>query len=642
MTIRYLDREWEPLPTSASTAGNPILDFALQRGWVDSSGKVVGDNARNIYDAAKQYGVTGTELDQALGWDSGTANAYATSRGWDALQSPRDSLAAQLRAQYNTGAGGSGSWDDAGYDRAKELADLMVKAGVTNLGDLSFKKYTIGNVSAPLSELVAKGAYQDTSIDGFGNTTSQWYYKDGTPLQLFGGEDGGEVYGFDQDLEATGRQLMIGDKAVGYLGDYNNDGTFGNKADTILHGVGDEALLGWSARGRGNTSYRVVTDPTTGKLVITPGWNSSSDAADFRKAGIFLAGAALGGAGISGSLAGAAGLAGTSGGAALSGAATGAGLNMATTQKIDENTLKAGAIGGLGGYLGYVGGDLVSSLTPGNTGADSLIGGGTDVILDAAGNPVPLNMAAIESGLGTPGYGFNASAATSGLYDPAVIGSGAGLMYGPGGAIIPYDPAAVSAMTANDAIKPVNTKPASEWTDAEWDEYLNSSDQNLKATTNAPVTSETVDVTGQRIPPVNAGGAIGAGISATLPATTDLTEVTDRPPDDDLIDTGDGDDVLDGDGNDTITTPDWGDAIKDWILKNPKLAVTLAGSLLGNVGGDNTNPPPVPGTGPQANLTATPAASLGRRYVAPPPGYRPGIDPEHRYFTGIGAVGTGG
>lgn len=110
---------------------------------------------------------------------------------------------------------------------------------------------------------------------------------------------------------------MIGDKAVGYLGDYNNDGTFGNKADTILHGVGDEALLGWSARGRGNTSYRVVTDPITGKLVITPGWNSSSNAADFRKAGIFLGGAALGGLGISGQLAGLAGLSGTAGGAAL-------------------------------------------------------------------------------------------------------------------------------------------------------------------------------------------------------------------------------------------------------------------------------------------------------------------------------------
>lgn len=518
----------------------------------------------------------------------------------------RDALAAQLRAQYGGSGSGSGNWDDAGYDRAGELADLLLNAGVTNLGDLSFKDVI--------------GERWEAGMDDQGNALPGQWIQD-TPI---------------------GRQLMIGDKAVGYLGDYNNDGTFGNKADTVLGGVGDEALLGWSARGSGNTSYRVITDPATGKLAIAPGWNSSSDAEDFRKAGVFLGGAALGGAGISGQLAGLAGLSGTAGGAALSGAATGAGLNMATTQKIDENTLKAGAIGGLGGYLGHVGGDLIGSLTPGNTGADSLIGGGTDTILDAAGNPVPLNMAAIESGLGTPGYGYNASAAASGMFDPATIGSGASLMYGPGGAIIPYDPAAVSAMTANDAIKPVNTKPPSEWTDAEWDEYLNSSDQNLNATENAPVTGETVDVTAQRIPPVNAGGAIGAGIGATLPATTDLTEFTDRPPDDDLIDTGDGDDVLDGDGNDTITTPDWGDAIKKWITDNPKLAMTLAGSFLGNVGGDNTNPPPVPGTGPQANLTSTPAASLGRRYVAPPPGYRPGIDPEHRYFTGIGAVGTGG
>jgi hypothetical protein len=282
-------------------------------------------------------------------------------------------------------------------------------------------------------------------------------------------------------------------------------------------------------------------------------------------------------------------------------------------------------------------------------GIDSLIGGGTDVILDAAGNPVPLNMAAIESGLGTPGYGFNASAAASNMFDPSVIGSGAGLMYGPGGAIVPYDPAAVSAMTANDAVKPVNTKPASEWTDAEWDEYLNSSDSNLNAPTNAPVTSETVDVTAQRIPPVNAGGAIGAGIGATLPNYGN--EGNNYPPSTNNPDYGNEGknyptpESTQGPGGSPVNagpTPDWGDAIKKWITDNPKLAMTLAGSFLGNVGGDNTNPPPVPGTGPQANLTATPAASLGRRYVAPPPGYRPGIDPEHRYFTGIGAVGTGG
>ena len=211
----------------------------------------------------------------------------------------RETLAQQLRAQYNTGRGGSGSWDDAGFDRAAELADLLIKAGVTDLGDLSFQDYMQTGINAPLSELKAKGAYQETVTDGYGNTNSQWYYKDGTPIQLFGGEDGGEVYGADQDARAAGRQLMIGDKAVGYLGDYNNDGTYGSKADSVLGGVGDEALLGWSARGGGNTSYRVITDPATGKLVISPGWNSSSDASDFQKAAKFYAATAAAGYGLS-------------------------------------------------------------------------------------------------------------------------------------------------------------------------------------------------------------------------------------------------------------------------------------------------------------------------------------------------------
>ena len=246
----------------------------------------------------------------------------------------RDALAAQLRAQYGGSGSGSGNWDDAGYDRAGELADLLLNAGVTNLGDLSFKDVI--------------GERWEAGMDDQGNALPGQWIQD-TPI---------------------GRQLMIGDKAVGYLGDYNNDGTFGNKADTVLKGVGDEALLGWSARGDGNTSYRVVTDPTTGKLVITPGWNSSSDAEDFRKAGIFLGGAALGGQGISGGLASAAGLTGGAG-AALSGAATGAGLNMATTQKIDENTLKAGAIGGLGGYLGHAAGGMFTDAPTELTGWDA-------------------------------------------------------------------------------------------------------------------------------------------------------------------------------------------------------------------------------------------------------------------------------
>lgn len=77
---------------------------------------------------------------------------------------------------------------------------------------------------------------------------------------------------------------------------------------------------------------------------------------------------------------------------------------MATTQKIDENTLKAGAIGGLGGYLGHATGinqlasDFAKEYLPSlpsytgggadvlvNGGTDAMVGGGTDAILDAAG-----------------------------------------------------------------------------------------------------------------------------------------------------------------------------------------------------------------------------------------------------------------
>jgi hypothetical protein len=344
--------------------------------------------------------------------------------------SPRDALAAQIRAQYGTSGTGSGSWDDAGYDRAGELADLLIKAGVTDLGELSFQDYTRTGMSASLSELIAKGAYQEHVTDGFGNTSSQWYYKDGTPLQLFGGEDGGENYGADQDPRFAGRQLKIGDKAVGYLGDYNNDGTYGNKAQDVLTGIGDEALLGWSARGSGNTSYRVITDPNTGKLVISPGWNSSSDADDFQKAAKFYALTAAAGAGITA----AAGV-----GAGTGGGAVNLGMGGAT----------AGDFGMMVGADGLA--------TYGGVGAAEAAGAAAAGAGTAA-STVPLNMAAIESGLGTPGYSVNAAAQSSGLFDPTVIGSGSGSMFGTGGSVIPYSPELVSAGgSAYDALLPTTT-----------------------------------------------------------------------------------------------------------------------------------------------------------------------------------------
>lgn len=72
----------------------------------------------------------------------------------------------------------------------------------------------------------------------------------------------------------------------------------------------------------------------------------------------------------------------------------------------------------------------------------------------------------------------------------------------------------------------------------------------------------------------------------------------------------------------------------DWAKANPKLAMQLfgLGASAFKGGSNSSGGAGGPGTGPQAGMTATPAAPLNRHYVAPPPGYRPGFDPEWQYF----------
>lgn len=92
---------------------------------------------------------------------------------------------------------------------------------------------------------------------------------------------------------------------------------------------------------------------------------------------------------------------------------TGAGLAAAT----------GATIGGVG--AGLTGGDVLKGALLGGAGgylSGSLTGSGPSTDL---GMNSQLTPAAIESGLGTPGYGFNASASSSGLFNPALIGSGA-------------------------------------------------------------------------------------------------------------------------------------------------------------------------------------------------------------------------
>lgn len=144
-------------------------------------------------------------------------------------------LAEQIRALYGT----RGDWNQGGIDRAQELADLLMKAGVTDVSQIALQK----------------GTRQEQ--------------------QFSGGEDGQW-----NAVDLPANQVLFGDKRIGFAGDYNNDNTYGSKASDYLQG---DNVLGWSARGHGNVTYKVGTD-AQGNNYLTPEWGSSSDMKDVRSA----------------------------------------------------------------------------------------------------------------------------------------------------------------------------------------------------------------------------------------------------------------------------------------------------------------------------------------------------------------------
>jgi hypothetical protein len=311
-------------------------------------------------------------------------------------------LAAQLRAQYNTGQGGSGSWDDAGHDRAMELAQLLYLNGVTDLGEMSFEDSTrkvageVGFDGEAAQRLVGSGDSQGT----------EWY-DPATGAALRRDDTG--AWRMDGQVDEQVRQLRIGDKTVGYLGDYNNDGTFGSKRGEYLQNsdpTNPENLLGWSARGDGNTSYRVVQDPATGKLVIAPGWNSSSDADAARGAALVVGGtlgagyglSAMGvGAGTAGTTAATTGGTAATGGSGLATFSTGAApaytagtalpmMGTATAPALAA-TPTLGAAGAAAGGLGTLAAGSAPAYTAGS--ALPMTGAATAPTLASAGSALP-------------------------------------------------------------------------------------------------------------------------------------------------------------------------------------------------------------------------------------------------------------
>lgn len=242
-------------------------------------------------------------------------------------------LEQQIRQQW----GGYANWDVAGVNRAKELADLLSLQGVTSLGDVRLIR----------------------------NDPVLSHYN------LVGAGEGSE--GWQEPVYSSRDQFKIGDKTLGFLGDYNLDDTYGSKAGEYLQG---DNRVGWSARGEGNVSYNLQQDPRTGEYFIAPSWGSSSDKEDILKIaqlGLMFVpgigqtlGAALGASGTAATMLGNALVSGTmselGGGDFLKGAVTGgigAGLGSFASPYLGEFASSVGeALGG--GPLGDIAGRAVS------------------------------------------------------------------------------------------------------------------------------------------------------------------------------------------------------------------------------------------------------------------------------------------
>lgn len=225
------------------------------------------------------------------------------------------SLEQQIRSLW----GNRGDWNQGGIDRAAELARLFEANGISDVSQLG-----LGDVTRPrfVSRQVGGGTGQDAA--------------------------------FENDVEDTQfRQLLSGDRRLGFLGNVNSDNGLSKVGEQDYigdMGLGD--LLGWSSAGHGNVSYLAGTDPKTGQFYVRPQWGSSSDAGTAQD--IVKGIATVLGAGYLGGAFGAEG---------AGGAAGAAGMSPAEQAAFLEANMGAGAPGaGWGSAAGGAGGG--AGLTP--------------------------------------------------------------------------------------------------------------------------------------------------------------------------------------------------------------------------------------------------------------------------------------
>lgn len=317
----------------------------------------------------------------------GLSSVQAGAQPASGLGASSGSLRNQILQQW----GGAGDWNQGGIDRADELAQILAARGITDLGQLNFRE-------------------------------QEW-----TPQgQISGGDSGDGTYSSPPVLK--GLTAYAGDRRLGYLGDFNNDGTVKTFADSAEDPGwrGDHMAAAWSARGDGNVSF-VPTKLGNGQIVMRPVWGSSrKETYDDIRGAAMVGAAALGGyyagggnaaAGLSGvdaamvDLAASGGLTPASMGSAGLGAASGgmSGAELAAFMEANAGAMAPGA--------GWTGGAAAS----GGLGAAELGANGAFLGEGVASGVPAWDAAAIKSAVASGELGTAAS------YAGQTVAGGTGL-----------------------------------------------------------------------------------------------------------------------------------------------------------------------------------------------------------------------
>ena len=301
------------------------------------------------------------------------------------------SLADQILQRW----GQYGDWNAAGIDQAADLARLLEANGISDLGQLQF--------------------------------TSREYERPGEEWETEAGPQrtlGDKYTVFDASYNG---------QPVRFLGDVNRDGSleFKSSGDPgqgfgALRGNGD--LLGWSARGGGNTSFFLRQDPATGQVVVVPTWGSSSQETYGDIRGI----ASIAALAAGGYYAGAGGTTGAAAQGALQGQGLATGASMLGGGDVDS-MVKAGLGGAITGAItgGIKGYGAEQGWSPSTTralagGANAALRGGDggDIAKAAAMSWLQNtgSQALNQSGIGGGNMDWNFD--TTGTYDPSLFDFG--------------------------------------------------------------------------------------------------------------------------------------------------------------------------------------------------------------------------